>query len=63
MGKNPDGTYTKGNFKDEVEDFFKTGSTQITSLGYTSGTDTSFTTLTYANTTASGIIEGNKLNK
>lgn len=62
-GKNPDGTYTKGNFNDEVEDFFKTGSTQITSLGFTAGTDTSFTTLTYANTTASGIIDGNKLNK
>ena len=62
-GKNPDGTYTKGTFKDEVEDFFNTGSTQITSVGYTSGTDTSFTTVSYANTTASGIIEGNKLSK
>lgn len=62
-GKNPDGTYMQGDFKDEVEDFFKTGATQITSLGFTSGTDTSFTTVTYANTTASGIIEDNHLNK
>jgi TonB-linked SusC/RagA family outer membrane protein len=62
-GKNPDGTYTKGTFEDEVQDFFKTGSTQITSVGYTAGTDTSFTTVSYANTTAAGIIEGNKLSK
>ncbi len=51
-GKNPDGTYTKGTFEDEVQDFFRTGATQITSVGYTAGTDTSFTTLSYANTTA-----------
>ncbi|HWS60251.1 MAG TPA: SusC/RagA family TonB-linked outer membrane protein [Flavobacterium sp.] len=62
-GKNSDGSYTKGSFPDEVEDFFGTGTTQITSMGYTSGTDTSFTTVSYANTSTSGIVDGNKLNK
>jgi len=48
---------------DFVEDFFKTGVTQITSLAFTTGTDISSTSLSYANTTASGIIEGNGLKK
>ncbi|WP_264564492.1 SusC/RagA family TonB-linked outer membrane protein [Flavobacterium sp. N3904] len=62
-GKNADGTYTKGATNDDVNEFFQTGVTQISSLGFTTGSENSFTTLTYANTTASGIIEGNKLNK
>ncbi|WP_347049550.1 SusC/RagA family TonB-linked outer membrane protein [Flavobacterium olei] len=48
---------------DFVEDFFKTGVTQITSLAFTTGTDVSTTSLSYANTSASGIIEGNGLKK
>ena len=62
-GKNADGTYTQGDTNVDVDGFFRTGVTQITSLGYTSGTENSATTLTYANTAASGIIEGNDLNK
>ncbi|REG99577.1 SusC/RagA family TonB-linked outer membrane protein [Flavobacterium aquicola] len=62
-GKNPDGTYKKGASGIDVEDFFNTGVTQISSLGFSVGTDVASTNLTYANTTASGIIEGNKLNK
>lgn len=62
-GKNANGTYTQGNVNDDVKDFFQTAVTQITSLGFTTGSSNSFTTLTYANTTSSGIIEGNDLNK
>ena len=53
----------KGASKDHVKDFFQTGNTQITSLGFSTGTEKATTTLSYANTTSSGIIEGNKLNK
>ncbi|RZJ53609.1 MAG: SusC/RagA family TonB-linked outer membrane protein [Flavobacterium sp.] len=49
--------------KDFVDDFFNTGATQITSVAFTTGTDISNTSLSYANTTASGVIEGNGLKK
>lgn len=46
-----------------VKDFFQTGVTQITSLGFSTGSAVASTSLSYANTTASGIIPGNELNK
>ncbi|MDN3672709.1 SusC/RagA family TonB-linked outer membrane protein [Flavobacterium branchiarum] len=49
--------------KDFVKDFFNTGVTQITSLAFTSGSDIATTSLSYANTTASGVMEGNGLKK
>jgi TonB-linked SusC/RagA family outer membrane protein len=48
---------------DHVKDFFTTGTTQITSIGYSLGTETSSTAFSYANTSATGIIEGNSLKK
>lgn len=62
-GKNADGTYKKGASGFEVKDFFNTGVTQISSLGFSVGTDIASTNLTYANTTASGIMPENALNK
>lgn len=52
-----------GKSKDHVKDFFNTGTTQITSVGYSLGSDNSSTAFSYANTTASGIIPGNGLKK
>lgn len=48
---------------DHVKDFFNTGITQITSVGYSLGTETSSTAFSYANTSASGIVPGNSLKK
>ncbi|MDR6759941.1 TonB-linked SusC/RagA family outer membrane protein [Flavobacterium sp. 2755] len=48
---------------DFVDDFFNTGVTQITSAAFTTGTDVSTTSLSYANTSASGVIQGNGLKK
>lgn len=62
-GKNADGTYKKGASNIDVEDFFQTGYTQISSLGVAVGTDNTSTNLTYANTVASGVMPGNGLNK
>lgn len=53
----------KGESKDHVKDFFNTGVTQITSLGYSTGSSNSATNFSYANTNASGIIPGNSLSK
>jgi TonB-linked SusC/RagA family outer membrane protein len=53
----------KGESNDHVKDFFDTGITQITSLGYAVGSNNSSTSLTYANTSASGVIPGNSLSK
>ncbi len=53
----------KGSSVDHVEDFFRTGNTQITSLAFTTGSAVASTSISYANTTASGIIEGNSLKK
>jgi TonB-linked SusC/RagA family outer membrane protein len=62
-GKNTDGTYKKGASGIDVDDFFNTGFTQISSLGFSVGTDVASTNLTYANTTASGVMPGNNLGK
>lgn len=54
---------TKQNIKDHVKDFFQTGVTQITSVGYSAATENSSTALTYANTSGSGIIPGNGIKR
>lgn len=46
-----------------VEDFFKTGVTAINSVSVSKGNEQMQTYFSYANTTAKGIIEDNKLNK
>lgn len=48
---------------DHVKDFFNTGVTQITSIGYSLGSENSTTAFSYANTSASGITPGNSLKK
>ncbi|CAA9202298.1 SusC/RagA family TonB-linked outer membrane protein [Flavobacterium collinsii] len=48
---------------DHVKDFFNTGVTQISSVGYSTGTENSSTAFSYANTTSSGITPGNSLKK
>jgi TonB-linked SusC/RagA family outer membrane protein len=48
---------------DHVKDFFNTGTTQITSVGYSIGSENSSTAFSYANTSASGIMPGNSLKK
>ncbi|OXG00518.1 TonB-linked SusC/RagA family outer membrane protein [Flavobacterium araucananum] len=49
--------------KDHVKDFFNTGTTQITSVGYSTATANSSTALSYANTSGTGIIPGNSIKK
>ncbi|GAA3747177.1 MULTISPECIES: SusC/RagA family TonB-linked outer membrane protein [Flavobacterium] len=56
-------TGAKENTKDHVKDFFDTGVTQITSFGFTTGSPTATTSITYANTSSSGIMPGNGLKK
>lgn len=53
----------KQSVKDHVKDFFQTGVTQITSVGYSAATENSSTALTYANTSGSGIIPGNGIKR
>lgn len=53
----------KGSTNDHVKDFFEIGVTQITSLAFTTGSSVASTSLSYANTTASGVIPGNGLKK
>ncbi|KAA6329738.1 TonB-dependent receptor SusC [termite gut metagenome] len=48
---------------DYAKDFFNTGFTTINSLSLSSGSDAMQTYFSYANTSGSGIIEHNKLNK
>jgi len=48
---------------DHVKDFFNTGTTQITSIGYSIGSENSSTAFSYANTSATGIVPGNSLKK
>ncbi|WP_316633772.1 SusC/RagA family TonB-linked outer membrane protein [uncultured Flavobacterium sp.] len=48
---------------DHVKDFFNTGTTQITSVGYSIGSENSSTGFSYANTSATGITPGNSLKK
>ena len=45
------------------KDFFETGVNKINSISVSSGTEKAQTYFSYANTTANGIIEGNKLSK
>ncbi|TDE45040.1 SusC/RagA family TonB-linked outer membrane protein [Flavobacterium rhamnosiphilum] len=52
-----------GKTKDHVKNFFNTGTTQITSLGYSTGSENSSTSLSYANTSGSGIMPGNSIKK
>ena len=49
--------------QDVKDSFFQTGNTQITSIAFTAGSETTSTSLSYANTNASGIIDGNGLKK
>jgi TonB-linked SusC/RagA family outer membrane protein len=49
--------------EDHVKGFFETGNTQITSLTFSTATAISSTSVSYANTSASGIIPGNSLKK
>jgi TonB-linked SusC/RagA family outer membrane protein len=51
----------KQKVNDHVKDFFETGSTQISSVNFTTASDVASTSLSYANTTGSGIIPGNGL--
>jgi len=53
----------KGKTNDHVKDFFNTGTTQITSIGYSIGSENSSTAFSYANTSATGIVPGNSLKK
>lgn len=53
----------KGASNDHVKDFFDTGNTQITSLAFSSASAIASTTLSYANTSGSGIIPGNSIKK
>jgi len=52
-----------GKTKDHVKDFFDVGTTQITSVGYSIGSENSSTAFSYANTSATGIVPGNGLKK
>ena len=52
-----------GKTNDHVKDFFNTGTTQITSIGYSIGSENSSTAFSYANTSATGIVPGNSLKK
>ncbi|MBK0368935.1 SusC/RagA family TonB-linked outer membrane protein [Flavobacterium agrisoli] len=47
----------------DIKDFFNTGVTQITSMSFSKATEGNSTSLTYANTNASGIMPGNHLKK
>ena len=48
---------------DNAGDFFQNGVTAINSLSFTSGNETMQTYFSYANTTAKGIVEKNKMQK
>lgn len=47
----------------DIKDFFQTGVTQISSMSFAKATEGASTSLTYANTNASGIMPGNHLKK
>ncbi len=47
----------------DMKDFFETGTTQITSMSFSKATEGNATAITYANTSASGIMPGNGLKK
>ena len=56
------GAKTSG-LSNTIDDFFKTGFTSIQSVSLTAGNNIAQTYFSYANTTANGVIENNKLNK
>jgi len=49
--------------RDHVKDFFETGNTQISSVSFSSASDVASTNLSYANTSADGIMPGNSLKR
>lgn len=49
--------------KDHVKDFFETGTTQISSVSFSSASDVASTNLSYANTSSGGIMPGNSLKR
>jgi len=48
---------------DHTRDFFETGVTQISSFGFSTGSSNSSTNVSYANTSANGVIPTNSLSK
>ncbi|KAF2328566.1 SusC/RagA family TonB-linked outer membrane protein [Flavobacterium daemonense] len=48
---------------DHTRDYFQTGVTQITSFGFSNGSEHASTNISYANTTASGVTPTNELSK
>lgn len=48
---------------DHTRDFFETGITQISSFGFSTGSENSATNLSYANTSADGVLPTNSLSK
>lgn len=62
----PDGEETWGanqKSNDHVKDFFQFGSTNISSVTLTTSSAVNATSFSYANTSSSGVIPGNSLNK
>jgi len=53
----------KGETPDHTRDFFDTGVTQISSFGFATGSQNSSTNVSYANTSADGIMPSNSLSK
>jgi TonB-linked SusC/RagA family outer membrane protein len=53
----------KGETPDHTRDFFDTGVTQISSFGFSTGSSNSATNISYANTSANGVLPTNKLSK
>ena len=51
------------NAKDNIKDFFQTGKTWINSVSFSTGTDKIQTYLSYANTSANGILQNNTMSK
>jgi TonB-dependent SusC/RagA subfamily outer membrane receptor len=49
--------------RDHVKDFFETGNTQISSINFSAASDVASTNLSYANTSADGILPGNSLKR
>jgi len=49
------------NAKDNISNFFRTGNTWLNTLAFSSGTEKMQTYVSYANTKAGGVIEGNEL--
>jgi TonB-linked SusC/RagA family outer membrane protein len=52
-----------GGVPDHTRDFFETGVTQISSFGFSTGSENSSTNVSYANTSAEGVLPTNSLSK